>query len=392
MIAPSGAPFLTATTVEAIRDIPAADWDRCAFADGSGNPFVSHGFLNALEESGSVGAAAGWRPRHLVLKQGAAIVGVAPLYLKSHSFGEYVFDQGWAEAYERAGGRYYPKLLGAVPFTPVPGPRLLAADEAARAGLAEAIRKLTESGGLSSAHLTFIGESDAPALAGAGYLERVGVQFHWTNRGYRSFDDFLESFASRKRKAIRRERREALEGDVAIRRIDGAAVSERDWDWFWRFYQDTGARKWGRPYLTRSFFSLIGDRLADRIVLFFAERNGTPIAGALNFRGADALFGRYWGCLEEQPFLHFELCYHQAVEYAIEMGLSRVEAGAQGEHKLARGYEPVVTRSAHYLPDDGFRMAVARFLDAEKAHILREQEALSTESPFKKSRAPDDRP
>ncbi len=368
-------------TVEAISAIAPAGWDRLAAPDPSvANPFVRHAFLSALERSRSVGPGTGWTPIHLAMRRGDALIGAAPLYLKDHSYGEYVFDHGWADAYARAGGRYYPKLLCAVPFTPAPGPRLLAKDGAGRSLLARTLIAVTRKLEISSAHVNFI-DDDAP-LIDEGFLPRRGVQFHWINRGYRSYDDFLAVLSSRKRKALRRERREAAEG-LSFRRITGADIEERHWDFFWRLYQDTGARKWGEPYLTRPFFSLIGETMRDQILLIVAEDRGRPIAGALNLIGGDTLYGRYWGRLEERPFLHFEVCYHQAIDFAIERGLARVEAGAQGDHKLARGYEPVMTKSAHWIADPGFRAAVSRYLDTERRQAEAEQAALAGETPYR---------
>ncbi len=381
-----GSDSLLARTVSSIHEIDATTWNALANPPGRpNNPFIAHEFLAALEDSKSVAAETGWQPLHLVLEEAGAVTSVAPLYAKGHSQGEYVFDHHWADAYQRAGGRYYPKLLCAVPFTPVPGPRLLAANEAAAANLALALRQVTGQLGASSAHVNFIDDADKTQLARAGFLPRMGEQYHWFNRGYETFDDFLGALASRKRKAIRRERREAGNG-LSIRRLAGAEIKEAHWDAFWRFYQDTGARKWGQPYLTRTFFRLIAERMPDALLMILAERDGAPVAGALNLTGGDALYGRYWGCTEDVPFLHFELCYHQAVEFAIERGLARVEAGAQGQHKIARGYEPVATWSAHWLPDEGFRDAIARYLDAERAQTGMEIEALKNFTPFRKSR------
>lgn len=371
-----------------VASLSPKDWDACA---GTANPFLSHAFLSALERSGSATADSGWQSLPVVIEaEDGAIAAVAPLYVKSHSQGEYVFDHGWADAWERAGGRYYPKLLSAVPFTPVPGSRLLvresqdpARDDAMAAALVAAMEAVADDNGLSSAHVTFVEEAQLRTFTDAGWLVREGVQFHWHNRGYRGFDDFLADLASRKRKAIRKERAAAVEG-LTIRHVTGDALSESDWDAFWTFYQDTGDRKWGRPYLTRAFFSMLGREMAERILLILAERDGRAIAGALNLIGADTLYGRYWGCVEDVPFLHFELCYYQAIEAAIARGLSRVEAGAQGEHKLARGYAPTPTWSAHYIPDPGFRRAVADFLDRERAAVEREQQFLGGLTPFRR--------
>lgn len=375
---------LTARMVEGARAIPAAQWDACA---GTANPFVSHAFLAALEESGSVGGRSGWQPVPIVV-DGAdgAPVAIAPAYAKSHSQGEYVFDHAWADAWERAGGAYYPKLQVAAPFSPVPGPRLLLRDPAAAPALTGALEAVTEQNGLSSAHATFVAPDQVAAFEAAGWLIREGTQFHWANQGYVSFDDFLGQLASRKRKAIRKERAAAVEG-LTIRHLTGAEIGEAEWDAFWTFYQDTGSRKWGRPYLTRSFFPLLGEAMGDRVLLILAMRDGEPIAGALNLIGADTLYGRYWGCTEDVPFLHFELCYYQAIDAAIARGLKTVEAGAQGEHKLARGYVPVPTWSAHYLPDAGFRRAVADFLVRERAAVTEEQAYLAELAPFRKDGA-----
>jgi hypothetical protein len=382
---PDGSDSLLARTVSSIHDIDAGVWNALANpAPEKFNPFGAHEFLAALEESKSVSPEAGWAPMHLVIEDAGAITGVAPLYAKGHSQGEYIFDHHWADAYQRAGGAYYPKLLCAAPFTPVPGPRLLANDEASKFNLALALRQVAGSINASSAHINFIENADRSAAERAGYLTRMGEQFHWFNHGYDSFDDFLAVLSSRKRKAIRRERRDASAG-LTIQRLQGNDITEAHWDAFWLFYQDTGARKWGYPYLTRTFFRLIAERMSDALLLIVAERDGAPIAGALNFIGGDALYGRYWGCTVDVPFLHFELCYHQAVDFAIEHKLARVEAGAQGQHKIARGYEPIATWSAHWIPDEGFRTAIARYLEAERHETGREIEALKYFTPFKKS-------
>jgi predicted N-acyltransferase len=351
------------------------------------NPFVSHDFLKSLEESGSATARTGWLGRHILLEDtDERPIGVVPCYQKAHSMGEYVFDQGWADAYERAGGAYYPKLQVSVPFTPATGPRLLVRDGAApeaRQLLAGGLIALTRQLGASSAHATFLDDVDAETLDDSGFLARTDQQFHFINEGYRDFEDFLDGLASRKRKAIRRERREALADGITVEPLTGAAITEADWDAFYAFYMDTGARKWGRPYLNRRFFSLLGERMADRILLLLAKRDGRPIAGALNLIGSDALYGRYWGATEDVPFLHFELCYHQAVDWAIAHGLPRVEAGAQGDHKLARGYRPIVTRSAHWIADPGLRRAVADYLERERAAVAADHAFLDEHTPFK---------
>jgi len=366
---------------DGIAAFSAAEWDACA---GDDNPFVSHAFLSALEDSGSAVAHTGWQPVPISI-DGAdgAPAGILPAYAKSHSQGEYVFDHGWADAWERAGRSYYPKLQIAVPFSPVPGPRLLLRDAALAPALIAAAEAVVEQNDLSSAHATFIEGSQLHSFQAAGWLIRADRQFHWFNRDYADFDGFLGALSSRKRKSIRKERATAREG-LEFRHLTGEEIEEKHWDAFWRFYQDTGSRKWGRPYLTRSFFSLLGRRLGDRVVLMLALRNGRPIAGALNLLGADALYGRYWGAIEDVPFLHFELCYYQAIDVAIERGLKRVEAGAQGEHKLARGYLPTPTFSAHYIPDPRFRRAVADYLEHERRVIAANIEMLGEEGPYRK--------
>ena len=387
-------PPATIRVVPAMKEIDRSTWDACANppdpAGGASafNPFVSWDFLQALEESGSVGRRSGWAPRHLVLEQDGVQTGFIPCYAKAHSQGEYVFDWGWAEAYERAGGDYYPKLQASVPFTPVSGPRLLAGAgpdasaqrQALAGGLSEICRRL----GLSSAHVTFLREDEWSALADLGYLQRTDKQFHWLDEGYGDFDGFLGALAARKRKALRRERREALAEGVEIVWLRGAEITEADWDAFFDFYMETGSRKWGRPYLTRRFFSLIGERLGDSVLLIMARRNGRWIAGALNLAGSDTLYGRYWGCVEDHPFLHFEVCYYQAIDFALAHGLRRVEAGAQGAHKLARGYMPHTTYSAHYIVDPGFRRAVANFLAEERLQVAAEGAALASMAPFRR--------
>ena len=358
-----------------------ADWDRCA---GTADPFLSHAFLSALEESGSATPRTGWQSVPIAIDgEDGRAAAVMPAYLKSHSQGEYVFDHGWAEAWERAGGDYYPKLQIAVPFTPVPGRRLLTDREDLALGLIAAAEAVVDRNDLSSAHATFIDAAEVPLFERAGWLIRVDSQFHWHNDGYADFEHFLAALSSRKRKTIRRERAAALAG-LTVEHVTGAAIAEAHWDAFWDFYQDTGSRKWGRPYLTRLFFSLLGERLADRVLLIFALRDGQPIAGALNLIGEQALYGRYWGATMEVPHLHFEICYYQAIEAAIERGLSRVEAGAQGPHKLSRGYAPVPTFSAHFIPDPDFRAAVGDFLAAERRAVAREIGALAGMTPFRK--------
>ena len=361
-----------------VSGLNATAWDRLAGSD----PFVSHAFLSALEESGSVGQGTGWTPATILVEdEQDRLVAAAPAYLKSHSQGEYVFDHAWADAFERAGGSYYPKLQVAVPFTPVPGPRLLGARPQQLLAAAEAVVLQND---ISSGHITFIDEAGAAECERRDWLIRHGIQYHWENRGYRDFDDFLDHLSSRKRKAIRKERSAARE-DLEFVALRGSEIGETDWEWMWRFYQDTGSRKWGHPYLTRSFFDLIGESMADRLLLFLARRDGVPIAGALNLIGADTLYGRYWGATEEVQFLHFELCYYQAIEWAIANGLTYVQAGAQGEHKLSRGYEPVITKSAHFIVDSGFRSAVEKFLDEERSAIRQEIEWLRTALPYRSS-------
>lgn len=373
---------LIARIVPSVGALPAGEWDALA---GGGNPFVSHAFLTALEDSGSVGPGTGWSPAPLVIEDGAGhLLAALPAYLKGHSQGEYVFDHAWADAWERAGGRYYPKLQIAAPFTPATGPRLLLSNEAYAAPLLRAAETLCRREGLSSAHATFIEPAQIPLFERAGWLPRSDIQFHWHNRGYHTFDDFLAQLSSRKRKAIRKERQGAQQG-VEIRRLVGGDIRPEHWDAFWLFYQDTGSRKWGQPYLTREAFDLFGRRMGEQVLLVLAFAEGRPIAGALNFVGAAALYGRYWGCLQDKPFLHFELCYYQAIDAAIERGLARVEAGAQGGHKLARGYEPVQTRSMHFIADPGFRSAVAEFLERERAGIAQDQLFLGERTPFRKA-------
>ncbi|WEF23775.1 GNAT family N-acetyltransferase [Paracoccus sp. S3-43] len=371
---------LTLTTHSSIAAIPAATWDGL----GDGNPFTAHRFLLALEDSGSVGRGTGWQPLHVTLEEGGTVVAAAPLYAKSHSQGEYIFDHAWAEAYTRAGGSYYPKLQAAVPFTPVTGARLLARDPAMRRSLLAGMTRVAERGGASGVHVTFCTEAEAQAGAESGFLPRVTQQFHWLNRGYGSYDDFLGALSSRKRKDLRKERAKAQAFGGTIRHLTGDDLKPHHWDAFWAFYQDTGSRKWGRPYLTRGFFDCLQQTMRDDILLVLAERDGRPIAGALNFLGPDAIYGRYWGCVEDHPFLHFELCYHQAIDMAIARGLSRVEAGAQGEHKLARGYEPVATHSLHWVADEGFLRALAEYLGRERDAMGAEIDALADFTPFRK--------
>src|SRR5215510_11897794 len=404
---------LTLRVANSIGDVAAEAWDACANpswpdrGNGAGspcpppadvqtsvlgdryNPFISHDFLSSLELSQSVRARAGWQPMHLVAEDAqGTLCGAVPCYVKSHSRGEYVFDHGWAEAYERAGGSYYPKLQVAVPFTPASGRRLLVrpgADvDTVQAGLAAGLIELTRLRDASSAHLTFLTEAEWRFLGQQGFLQRTDQQFHWENRGYGSFDDFTAALAARKRKVIRRERRDALPPGVTVHWLTGSDLTEAAWDSFFSFYMQTGSRKWGRPYLTRTFFSIVGERMRDHALLVMAKRAGRFIAGALNFIGSDTLFGRNWGAIEHHPFLHFELCYYQAIDFAIAHKLARVEAGAQGEHKIARGYLPSTTYSAHFIMDAGLRRAVADYLRRERDYVAAAGTELATYAPYRK--------
>ncbi|MXO61099.1 GNAT family N-acetyltransferase [Altererythrobacter salegens] len=372
---------LIARVVPGVSAVSQVEWDALA---GPDNPFVSHAFLSALEDSGSVGPGTGWSPSPIVIEDARGeLLAALPAYLKGHSQGEYVFDHAWADAWHRAGGHYYPKLQIAAPFTPATGPRLLLADEAYAAPLLRAAESLCAQNGLSSAHATFIEPAQRRLFERAGWLLRNDIQFHWENRDYESFEDFLADLSSRKRKDLRKERAKAQEG-VEILHFTGGEIEPGHWDAFWDFYQDTGARKWGQPYLTREAFDLFGERMGERILLVLAFMDGAPIAGALNFIGGEALYGRYWGCTRDKPFLHFELCYYQAIDAAIARGLKRVEAGAQGGHKLARGYAPVQTWSAHWIADPGFREAVADYLEREREGVAQDSLYLSGRTPFKK--------
>lgn len=401
--------------ISSLDQVPAAQWDACAnpvcanpVVEGKSegphdgfeglrqsteaipyNPFISHDFLYACEASGSATARTGWQPQHLIAEgPNDVILGVVPCYLKSHSRGEYVFDRGWAEAYERAGGNYYPKLQVCVPFTPATGRRLLVRPgptaESIKAGLAAGLTELCRRHDASGVHVTFMPEDECRYLSGRSFLERTDQQFHWENDGYATFDAFLEALSARKRKTIKRERRDALANGITIHWLSGKDLTEEVWDAFFDFYMETGSRKWGRPYLTREFYSLIGERMADKVVLVMAKRAGKWIAGAINFVGSDTLFGRHWGCVEQHPFLHFEICYYQAIDYAITHNLKRVEAGAQGEHKLARGYLPNITYSAHYIADPGLRRAIADYLKRERAYVEAAGEELAAAAPFRK--------
>lgn len=382
---PDGHDDFTIDAIESLAHIEAADWNACV---QNGNPFVSYAFLNSLEESGCVSAQTGWAPRHIIVRNHLGhVMACMPQYLKSNSHGEYVFDWGWAEAFERAGGQYYPKLISAIPFTPVTTPKMLLhpkAPKALQSQMLHTVRTVTTQNQLSSAHVNFISEPEKDMACQAGFLHRLGIQYHWQNKDYGDYDDFLATLTSRKRKALKKERRAALDGGaISIERLQGNDITEQHWDALYAFYCDTGARKWGQPYLNRDFFRLIGERMANQVMLVMALRGGSIIAGALNFVGQDALYGRYWGCSEDVRYLHFEVCYHQAIEAAIDLKLDRVEAGAQGEHKIARGYLPTLTHSAHFIPDENFRRAVSGFLDEERQATLAQHKQLMCESPYR---------
>ncbi len=372
-----------------LASIPAPAWDACADPGGHGrpvDPFTTHRFLKALEDSGSVGPGTGWQPQYVTAHADGQMIAATPLYAKGHSQGEYVFDHNWAHAYENAGGRYYPKLQIAVPFTPATGRRFLTRpgfEDIGQAALMQGAVQVAKTNQLSSIHTTFCTEEEARVGRELGLLHRTGQQFHWINQGYRDFDAFLADLSSRKRKNIRKERAQAQAFGGEIRSYTGEAIQPQHWDALWTFYQDTGSRKWGSPYLTRAFFDIMHHRMRDDILLVFAERDGVPIAGAMNFLGAKALFGRYWGCIEHHNCLHFEICYYQAIDWAIAHGLERVEAGAQGDHKLARGYMPVTTHSLHWIADEGFAEAIARYLVAEREAIADEIEVLTEYGPFR---------
>jgi hypothetical protein len=378
--------------VPRLAEVSAAAWDACASPTGIPyDPFTAHAFLSALEESGSATAKTGWAPQHLILERGqGAIAACMPLYVKGHSYGEYVFDHAWADAFHRAGGRYYPKLLSAVPFTPAAGRRFLIRpgmdEEDARKILVAGALALVERHQLSSFHMNFVTREEWRFLGTQSFLLREDQQFHWHNEGYRSFEDFLSALAARKRKQIKRERRAALQSGISVRWLTGRDLTEAHWDAFFAFYMDTGGRKWGRPYLTRSFFSLVGEAIPERILLVMCERGGKPIAGALNFIGGDTLYGRYWGAIEDHPFLHFEACYYQAIDFAIARGLKRVEAGAQGPHKLARGYLPAPTYSAHWIAEPAFRAAISRYLVSERRAVREDIAYLGERAPFRRDR------
>ena len=408
---------ITLEAVASVSQISAGEWNACANpssapdslagfdslalpdaacsgvnSKSSYNPFVSHAFFSALETSGSASARTGWGPRHLLARVDGEIAGIVPCYLKSHSQGEYVFDRGWADAYERAGGRYYPKLQASVPFTPATGPRLLIRDgvdqDQIGTALSSGLVALCDATKASSAHVTFAREAEWKFLAAQGFLQRTDQQFHWRNQGYAGFDDFLATLNSRHRKAIKRERRDAVASGITIHALTGSDITEDAWDAFFDFYMETGSRKWGRPYLNRSFFSLIGESMANDVLLVMARRDGRWIAGAINFIGSDTLFGRNWGAIEHHPFLHFEVCYYQAIDFAIQRGLKIVEAGAQGEHKIARGYLPQTTYSAHYIADPGLRHAIADYLKRERAYVAEAGRELAEAGPFRKTDEP----
>ena len=389
-------PDITLEAVSSARQIGAADWDACANptsvcgSERPYNPFVSYAFFDAVEQSGSASARTGWAPRHLVARHDGGIVGLVPCYLKSHSQGEYVFDRGWADAYERAGGQYYPKLQASVPFTPATGPRLLVRTgidnpERIRTALAGGLKALCNATETSSVHVTFAPEDEWTFLAAQGFLQRTDQQFHWHNADYASFEDFLATLSSRHRKAIRRERRDALANGITIHALTGSELTEEAWDAFFSFYMETGSRKWGRPYLTRDFYTRISETMPEHIALIMAKRDGHWIAGAINFIGGDTLFGRHWGAIEHHPFLHFEVCYYQAIDFAIRHRLKTVEAGAQGEHKIARGYLPQTTYSAHYIADPALRRAVRDYLARERLYVAEAGRQLTEAGPFRKS-------
>lgn len=387
---PDGRDAVAIKVIKSLTEVSPEAWDACA---GTDNPFVSHAFLSALEDSGSATDETGWLGQHLLIEDPAGgLAACAPLYLKNHSYGEYVFDWGWADAYERAGGRYYPKLQCSVPFTPATGPRLLIngalpddQQREMRAALIAGMAQLAQNLGVSSVHVTFPTENEWDAFGGAGYLQRIGQQFHWENKGFATFDDFLNELSSRKRKNIKKERRAVHEAGLNIRVLEGGDITEAHWDAFFQFYMDTSDKKWGQAYLQRGFFSLLGARLGRAVVLVMVEKDGRSVAGALNLRGSDTLYGRNWGCVADYKFLHFEACYYQAMDYAIANGLKWVEAGAQGPHKVQRGYLPRRTYSAHWIADPGFRDAVERFLQDEARGVAREMSAYGQFSPFKKS-------
>jgi uncharacterized protein len=381
-------PERTARILDSIDEIDAADWNACANPPGlPRNPFLRHEFFRAVEGSGSACRKTGWQPFHLALEENGTLLGVVPMYLKSHSQGEYVFDHAWADALHRAGGRYYPKLQATVPFTPATGRRLLARDSQpdTQQALLDACAQAAEQVGVSSLHITFMPESEWSLAGSSGYLQRMDQQFHWCNAGYASFDDFLADLASKKRKNLKRERRDALASGIDIEWVTGRDLTEAHWDAFYQFYIDTGSRKWGQPYLTRRFFSLVTETMAEDVLLILCRRGGRYVAGALNFIGGDTLYGRNWGCIEDHPFLHFEACYYQAIDFAIARGLAKVEAGAQGSHKVARGYRPMPTYSAHWIGDRGFRRAVEEYLQRERSYVREEIDYVAQHGPFRQT-------
>jgi len=387
-------PTFRATIHPSTASIPADVWNGLvpSTAGRTDNPFLDHAFFLALEMSGCATARTGWQPQHILLSDASGRdVGLMPLFLKSHSMGEYVFDHGWADALERAGGSYYPKLQCSVPFTPATAPKLLvpSGDSAIKAALLSSAQELATHRQASSVHATFLPEAEAAEIAAAGWLKRLDTQFHWHNDGFDRFDAFLSTLSSRKRKTIRRERRDALADGLTVKWLSGADLKEHHWDAFYDFYEDTGARKWGRPYLNRPFFSRLNETMADRIVLMLAYDGPTPIAGAINFLGKDRIYGRNWGCIRDVPFLHFELCYYQAIDYAIAHKLAVVEAGAQGEHKLARGYAPATTYSVHWIAHPALRGAVADYLERERVSVERSQAMLDQYTPFRKGERTD---
>jgi len=380
---------ITLESVSSGGVITAEEWNACANPGDAYNPFVSHAFFSALEASGSAAVKTGWAPRHLIARMNGQVVGIVPCYLKNHSQGEYVFDHGWADAYRRAGGNYYPKLQASVPFTPATGPRLLVRNHVdanrVRESLASGLVALCGMTHASSVHVTFAREEEWTFLAERGFLQRTDQQFHWRNEGYGTFEDFLATLASRHRKAIRRERRDALANGITIHHLTGDTIKPDAWDAFFEFYMETGSRKWGRPYLTRAFYSKIGETMAKDVLLVMAKRDGRWIAGAINFIGSDTLFGRHWGAVEHHPFLHFEVCYYQAIDFAIQRGLKHVEAGAQGEHKIARGYLPQTTYSAHYIADPALRGAIRDYLKNERNYVEAAVRELTEAGPYRKS-------
>jgi len=385
---------LRATVHAKAADIAPTTWNGMLPSSGGkpDNPFLDHAFFMALEESGCTGRRTGWQAQHILLEgEGGTPIGLMPLFLKSHSMGEYVFDHGWADAFERAGGSYYPKLQCSIPFTPVTAPKLLvpSGDAAVKRALLTTAETLCDRLDASSVHATFVPEEETVFAAEADWLVRTDTQFHWHNQGFATFEDFLGTLSSRHRKSIRRERRDALADGLTVKALSGSDLTESAWDAFYEFYEDTGGRKWGRPYLNRKFFSLLGEKMADSVVLIMAYDGPRAIAGALNLKGSTTLYGRNWGATRQVPFLHFEVCYYQAIDYAIAHGLQTVEAGAQGEHKLARGYEPTTTRSIHWIANPGLRRAIADYLVRERASVAHDQQVLDRYTPFRKGEIPE---